>query len=58
MAKFNVEAAYHNIANHRSDRYMLGMQRRNQFYINLALPFGPPSAPHTFNSVPEKSKDG
>ena len=45
MAKFNVEAAYHNIAVHPDDRYLLGM------FVDLALPFGLCSAPYIFNSV-------
>ena len=53
MAKFDVEAAYRNIAVHPSDRYLLGLQWRNQFYIDLALPFGLRSAPHIFNSLAE-----
>ena len=51
MAKFDVEAAYRNIAVHPSDRYLLGMWWRNQFYVEFALPFGLRSAPHSFNSV-------
>ena len=53
MAKFDVEAAYRNIAVHPSDRYLLGMRWRNQFYIDLALPFGLHSAAHIFNSLAE-----
>ena len=51
MAKFDVEAAYRNIAVHPSDRYLLGMWWRNQFYVDLALPFGLHSALNIFNSV-------
>lgn len=51
MAKFDVEAAYRNIAVHPSDRYLLGMRWRKQYYVDLALPFGLRSAPHIFNSV-------
>ena len=51
MAKFEVETAYRNIAVHMPDRYLLGMNWRNQFYIDLALPFALRSAPHIFNSV-------
>ena len=53
MAKFEVETAYRNIAVHMPDRYLLGMNWRNQFYIDLALPFALRSAPHIFNSVAE-----
>ena len=51
MAKFDIEAAYRNIAVHPYDRYLLGMKWRGQFYVDLALPFGLRSAPYIFNSV-------
>ena len=51
MAKFDVEAAYRNIAIHPEDRYLLGMKWRGQFFVDLALPFGLRSAPYIFNSV-------
>jgi len=51
MAKFDVEAAYGNIAAHPDDRYLLGMKWRGQFYVDLALPFGLRSAPYIFNLV-------
>ena len=51
IAKFDVEAAYRNIAVHPSDRYLLGMRWRKHFYVDLALPFGLRSAPYIFNSV-------
>lgn len=53
MAKFDVEAAYRNIAVHPEDRYLLGMKWRGQFFVDLALPFGLRSAPYIFNSVAE-----
>ena len=51
MAKFEVEAAYCNIAVHPDDRYRLGMKWRGQYFVDLALPFGLCSAPYIFNSV-------
>ena len=51
MAKFDVEAAYHNIAVHPDGRHLLGMQWRGQGFVDLALPFGLRSAPYIFNSV-------
>ena len=51
IAKFDVEAAYRNIAVHPSDRYLLGMRWRKHYYVDLALPFGLRSAPYIFNSV-------
>ena len=49
--KFDVKAAYRNIALHPSDRYLQGMRWQNQFYVDLALPFGLCSAPHIFNGM-------
>ena len=51
MAKFDVESAYRNVPVHPSERYLLGMKWRNQFYVDLALPFGLRSAPCIFNSI-------
>ena len=51
MAKFDVEAAYRNIAVHPDDRFLLGMKWRDQYYVDLTLPFGLRSAPFIFNSV-------
>ncbi|KAK3737999.1 hypothetical protein QZH41_009638 [Actinostola sp. cb2023] len=51
MAKFDVEAAYRNIAVHPSDHYLLGMKWRGKYYVDLVLPFGLRSAPYIFNSV-------
>lgn len=51
MAKFDVEAAYRNVAVHPEDRYLLGMKWRGQFLVDLALPFGLRSAPFIFNSI-------
>ena len=51
MTKFDVEAAYRNIAVHPDDHYLLGMKWRGKFFVDLALPFGLCSAPYIFNSV-------
>lgn len=51
MAKFDVEAAYRNVAVHPEDRYLLGMKWRGQFFVDLALPFGLHSAPYIFNAI-------
>ena len=40
MAKFDVESAYHNVPVHPSDCHLLGVKWRNQYYVDLALPFG------------------
>ena len=51
MAKFDVESAYRNVPIHHEDRYLLGMSWRNQYYVDLTLPFGLRSAPYVFNSI-------
>ena len=51
MAKFDVEAAYRNIAIHPADRYLLGLKWRGQYYVDLTLPFGLRSAPYIFSAV-------
>jgi len=51
LAKFEVEAAYRNIAMHTDDRFFLGMKWRGKYLVDLALPFGLRSAPFIFNSV-------
>ena len=51
MAKFDVEAAYSNIAVHPDDHYLPGMKWHDQFFVDLALTFGLCSAPYIFNSV-------
>ena len=56
MAKFDVEAAYRNVAVHPEDRYPLGMKWRSQFYVDLALPFRLRSAPYIFNAVADMVK--
>ena len=56
MAKFDVEAAYHNIAVQPDVRYLLGMKWRGQFFVDLALPFGLRSAPYIFNSVADMAE--
>ena len=53
MAKFDVEAAYRNIAIHPSDRFLLGMKWRSKIHVDLALPFRLRSAPYIFNCVAE-----
>ena len=51
MAKFDVESAYRNVPVHPSDRHLLGMKWRNQYYVDLALPFGLRSSPFIFNAI-------
>ena len=51
MAKFDVEAAYRNIAVNPSGRFLLGMKWRGKYFVDLALSFGLRSAPYIFNSI-------
>ena len=51
MAKFDVKAAYRNVAIHPDDRFLLGMRWRDQFFVDLVLPFGLRSAPFIFDAV-------
>ena len=39
MTKFDVEAAYHNIAVHPVDHFLSGMKWQGQCYVDLTLPF-------------------
>jgi hypothetical protein len=45
FAKLDVKAAFRCIPIHPSDRKWLGMRWRNQYYADLALPFGMSSSP-------------
>ena len=51
MAKFHIESAYRIVPVHVGDRFLLGMQWRGNFFIDLALPFGLRSAPYIFSAV-------
>ena len=51
LAKFDVENAYRNVAVHAEDRYLLGMQWRDRYFVDMALPFGLRSAPFIFKSI-------
>ena len=51
MAKFDVESAYRIVPVHPDDRYLLGMQWRGKYFIDMALPFALRSAPYIFSSV-------
>ena len=51
LAKIDIEAAFRNIPVHPDDRHLLGMQWRDQLFVDTVLPFGLRSAPKIFNSV-------
>ena len=48
MAKIDIAHAYRNVPVHPTDRYLLGMQWKNEIYVDTALPFGLRSAPKIF----------
>ena len=51
MAKIDIKSAYRIVPIHPADRYLLGMKWRDQYYVDLALPFGLRSAPSIFNTL-------
>ena len=51
LAKFDVASAYRNVAIHPLDRPLLGMKWREQYYVDMALPFGLRSAPYIFTAI-------
>ena len=51
LAKFDVESVYRNVPVHLDDRYLLGMKWQGKYFVNLALPFGLPSAPYIYSSI-------
>jgi hypothetical protein len=51
IAKFDIQNAYRIVPIHPDDRHLLGMQWRDQFYVDMTLPFGLRSAPYIFTSI-------
>ena len=51
MAKFDVASAYRNVAIHLDNCPLLGMQWREQYFVDLVLPFGVRSAPFIFTAI-------
>jgi len=49
LAKVDIKSAFRLIPVHPADRHLLGMQWRQQVYIDKCLPFGLHSAPKLFN---------
>ena len=45
LAKFDVESPYRIIPVHPNDLYLLGMQLQGNYFVDITLPFGLPSAP-------------
>lgn len=54
MVPFNMESAYRSIALRPDERYSFCMRWRDNFFVDLALPFGLRSAPFIFNSIADK----
>lgn len=51
LAKFDVASAYRNVGIHPVDRPLLGMKWREQYFVDLTLPFGLRSAPFIFTAI-------
>ena len=51
LAKFDIKSAYRLVPVYPEDRLLLGLQWREQLYIDTVLPFGLRSAPKLFNAV-------
>ena len=51
LAKRDLESAYRVVPVHPEDRPLLGMEWKEQLYVDAALPFGLRSAPKIFNAV-------
>ncbi len=51
LAKMDIKQAYRNIPVHPDDRYLLGMEWKNEVYVDTTLPFGLRSAPLIFSAV-------
>ena len=49
MAKFDIKRAYRLLPIHHEDRRFFGMKWNNNFFVDLALPFGLRSAPQIFS---------
>ena len=51
LAKLDLESAYRVVPVHPVDRPLLGMEWKDQLYVDAALPFGLRSAPKIFNAL-------
>ena len=51
LAKLDLESAYRILPVHPDDRPLLGMEWKDQIYVDAALPFGLRSAPKIFNAM-------
>ena len=51
LAKFDVESAYRIIPVHPNDLDLLVTQWQGNYFVDITLPFGLPSAPYVFSSV-------
>ena len=53
IANMNIKQAYCNVPIHPDDHPLLGMQWRDQVFVDKALPFGLQSAPLIFTALPD-----
>jgi len=51
MAQFDIESACHDVPVHSDDRFPFGMKWQGKYLIDLAVPFGLPSAPFLLSSI-------
>jgi hypothetical protein len=51
LAKIDIKAAYRIVPIHPTDRPLLGIKWRDQYYVDTKLPFGLRSAPKIFNAL-------
>jgi len=49
LAKVNIKSAFRLLPVHPADHYLLGMQWRDELFVDTCLPFGLRSAPKLFN---------
>ena len=55
LAELDLDSAYRVVPVHPDDRSLLGMEWKDQFYVDAALPFGLHSAPKSFNALADRS---
>ena len=51
MAKTDVKSAFRIVPVHPSDRWLLGLEWKGEWFVDTTLPFGLQSAPKIFNSI-------
>ncbi len=56
LAKMDIKQAYRQVTVHPNDRPLLGMQWKDQVYIDTTLPFGSRSAPLLFTALADAAQ--